>query len=40
MCSDVFILESDASATGVGAVLYVRKEEGLQPVAFLSRQLK
>ncbi len=38
--SDVYVLESNVSATGVGAVLSVKKEEGLlQPVAFFSRQL-
>ncbi len=37
---DVFCLECDASASGVGAVLSVRREGEWKPVAFYSRQLK
>ena len=38
--SDVFVVECDASSSGVGAVLSVRREEELLPVAFYSRQLR
>ncbi len=38
--SDVFVVESDASSSGVGAVLSVRRAEELLPVAFYSRQLR
>ncbi len=37
--SDLFISECDASSTGVGAVLSVKREEDVLPVAFFSRQL-
>ncbi len=37
---DEFCLESDASASGIGAVLSVRRDEEWKPVAFFSRQLK
>ncbi len=38
--SDCFVVECEASSTGVGAVLSVRREDELKPVAFFSRQLK
>ena len=38
--SDSFILECDACATGIGAVLSVSRGEELVPVAFFSRQLR
>ncbi len=38
--SDLFVIECDASSTGVGAVLSVRRERELKPVAFISRQLR
>ncbi len=38
--SDVFVVKSDASATVIGAVLSVRRNDELLPVAFFSRQLK
>ena len=38
--SDVYVLECDASSTGVGAALSVERGEERLPVAFLSRQLK
>ena len=38
--SDVFVLECDACSTGIGAVLSMRRDDGLQPVAFFSHQLK
>ncbi len=37
---DEFCLESDASASGIGAVLSVKREGEWRPVAFFSRQLK
>ncbi len=38
--SDVFVVESDASSSGVGVVLSVRRDEELLPVAFYSKQLQ
>ncbi len=38
--SDSFVLECDACATGIGAVLAVSRGEELVPVAFFSRQLR
>ncbi len=38
--SDVFVLESDASSTGVEAVLSVLRDEDMMPVAFFSKQLR
>ncbi len=35
--NDLFILECDASSTGVGAVLSVKREEDVLPIAFLLR---
>ncbi len=38
--SDYFVLECDASSTGVKAVLSVRRGGEILPVAFFSRQLR
>ena len=37
--SDCFILETDASGTGIGGVLSVRRHGQILPVAFYSKQL-
>ena len=39
MC-DNFVLQTDASSTGVGAVLNVRREDVDYPVAYYSRKLQ
>ena len=36
----MFALECDECSNGISAVLAVRRNDGLQPVAFFSRQLK
>ena len=36
---DTFVLQTDASGTGIGAVLSVKKDTGEKPVAFFSRKL-
>ncbi len=38
--SDIFVLETDASGTGVGAVLSVDRMDVLYPVAYYSKQLQ
>ena len=38
--NDIFVLETDASLSGVGAALYVDQYNTLLPVAFYSRQLR
>ena len=38
--NDIFVLETDASLSGVGAALYVDRDNTLLPVAFYSRQLR
>ncbi len=39
VCSDVYVLETDACRTGVGSVLSVKRDGQLLPVAFYSCQL-
>ncbi len=39
-CDDTFSLECDASACGIGSVLYVHRNDEKLPVAFFSRQLR
>ena len=36
--SDLFMLETDASSTGVGAVLNVKRNDSWTPVAYYSKQ--
>ena len=38
--NDVFVLECDACGSGIGAVLSVKREGDILPVAFFSRQLR
>ncbi len=39
-CNDEFVVETDASATGVGGVLSIRRKQKLHPVAYYSSQLQ
>ncbi len=40
VCHDSFVVETDASGTGVGGVLLVRRDGQLCPVSFYSAQLQ
>ena len=39
-CSDVYVMYTDASATGVGAALFAVRDGEEKPVSFFSKQLQ